>query len=210
MASKQIEDEVRRRLADRLRSAGIDEGRVAVEVLYWLPHEFLDSYRELFEKALSLGDGSGMRARRLASGGEDENVVAKVKGGIGPKGNKRGERGTEGSMRAMGGHRYYGGEWIVKDETAMEVKRRVDRRLVRIVQGVTEMVKRELMPDDQEGTPPSSIELVEREGVNLVEASQVAGVGRLVKMRGSESKRVCQDCGRIAKGDWIRCPYSHA
>lgn len=213
-----VEDQVRRRLQDRLVSAGVRRGDVALEVLYWLPSEFLDEYSRLFLKALSLPGDSGATGR-------DDNVVAKVKGGIGPKGAKRGERGTAGSMRALGGgKRYYKGEWIVKDEIALEIKERVDRRLRGLVVGVARMVR------DEQQRASAGNEEGEEGGVLTVmgdgegggetrgsipgngqgEGGEGLGEGEIVRMRGKAGTRVCQRCGRIAGKGWVRCPYPHA
>lgn len=136
-----IEEEVRRRLADRLASAGVDQGRVSLEVLYMLPPEFVREYTRLFHKALRedlAGNGGGM--------GKDEGQIKKKAGVVkrhrrvraekGEDGYEEGEdRAVPGSDRgAQAGGKRYKNHWIVKDETALEVKVRVDRKLVRLIQ----------------------------------------------------------------------------
>lgn len=57
----------KKRLADALAGAGLDTRRVAMEVLYLLPTEFIRTYEAIFHEAISLGDeGSGTKADRDA------------------------------------------------------------------------------------------------------------------------------------------------
>src|SRR4051812_9240729 len=64
-----IEAQVRLRYSDLLASAGVDASRVALEVLYLLPPEFVRMYIELFDKSLSWSPQSA------GGGGKDEGRV---------------------------------------------------------------------------------------------------------------------------------------
>lgn len=189
-----IEDQVRLRLQARLAAAGVAEGDVAKEVLFWLPMEFVREYEQLWARALELGDRSSLGAMS----GDEGRSVKKVKSSLHTRRGRGEARG--------GGGKVYRGEWIVKDEIALEIKKRVDRRLKGIVQGVTDQVLREkglrkalrgranIPGEETHGSTPGSL------GEDVLEV-----VGE-----GSRARKRCQRCGRIAKGEWVRCPYPHA
>lgn len=134
-----VEAEVRRRYADLLASAGVNSGRLSLEVLYLLPEEFVREYIELFWEALREDISTGK------SGGE--NPIKKQ--GEFRKGKLKRDRETgeltPGSARgAQGGGKKYRNHWLIRSEFALEVKQRVDRKLVRMI-GITRRdVKREL------------------------------------------------------------------
>jgi len=132
-----VEAEVRRRMAERLSSAGLSEGRLSHEVLFLLPEEFVREYTELFFRALK-EDTAGM----LGKVGGDEGQIKK---GIGrrrdkftrekpKKGEEKGKLRDGNAQGARGGEKGYKDHWIIKDDVAFEAKRRVDRKLRRIVQ----------------------------------------------------------------------------
>jgi hypothetical protein len=185
VGSKVHDDEVRRKYQDFLASAGISENRVATEVLYWLPHEFMEGYRELFHQALILGDGTKSGVNRLG-----ENVVRKVTK----------ERGKKGSMRAtQGSAPGMGGGWVIRDERALEVKRRVDRALVSLIGRTRGRVYGKRVETEGE-------KLVEREG------GTPGGVGEergLVTVRGGGHRKCCRTCGKLAGNGWVICPFTH-
>jgi len=191
-----IEDQVRLRLQSRLAGAGVKEREVAVEVLFWLPMEFVKEYEQLFARALSLGDRSSLQGMA----GDEGRSVKKVKSSL----HTRKPKGEAGAGKA----RVYRGEWIVKDEIALEIKKRVDRRLRGVVQGVREQVLRELKKEiaargsrggeetgrEIHGSTPGSVGSEELETIGS----------------GSGARKRCQRCGKLMKGDWVRCPYPHA
>lgn len=142
-----IEEEVRRRLAERYASAGVEQGRVSLEVLYLLPPEFVREYVRLFHQALSedlSGGGGGM--------GKDEGQI-KAKAGVrrrhkrvpateeqmeegkaGPDGETVAVEGTD--RGAQAGQKRYKTHWVIRDEKALKAKSSVDRKLIRIVEGM--------------------------------------------------------------------------
>jgi hypothetical protein len=130
------EDDARRRYADFLRSAGVDEGRVALEVLYLLPVEFVRAYRELYELCFSSDSGSAR-----------DNVKAS---GVG-----RSPMNTRSMSGAAGnGKKYYKGSWIIRSERALDEKRKLDRKLIRSGAAALGAARdsEDLVPDDRRGS----------------------------------------------------------
>lgn len=215
------DEQVRRRLQEILTRSGVDEGRVALEVLYWLPEEFIKDYIQLFQKALSLGD-------------ENHGAGEEAKAGKAKVSSKR--RGKPKSMAAQGGgKKYYKGEWVVKDDNAFEVKRRVDRKLRRVVNDTMRAVRAE---EHAKKADQISVEVhkkmakVREETTKLVEESQgvqdkVMDVyggypmdgsqgsrgglekrGELVERKmGKAIQKVCRDCGKINARQSSTCRY---
>lgn len=138
-----VEKEVRRRYADLLASAGVNSGRLSLEVLYLLPEEFVREYVELFHQAMRedisaplAGDGVV-----IAKAGEIKKRQAKEK--VTDDSGEVREVAVGGSDRgAQSGGKRYRNHWLVKDELALEVKRRVDRKLLRIIAVTRGDVKR--------------------------------------------------------------------
>lgn len=109
-----------------------------MEVLYLLPEEFVREYIELFYKALKediSGVNQGGEKNPIARAGDIGKKRRKTTRGKSPDGSgEMRDLPVPGSDRgaASGGKRYRN-HWIVRNEIAFEVKRRVDRRLLRIV-----------------------------------------------------------------------------
>lgn len=200
-----IEDQVRLRLQSRLVSAGVRRGDVALEVLFWLPDSFMQEYQDLFMRALRLGDeGTG-------AGKDEGRLLTRQRA----DGKEVGEEGKNGIVLKQGEHKgaspqkKYKTEWVVKDEQALEVKKRVDRRL----EGLISRVWRQVM--EAEG---------ERENAGHDEQSSWGNprgeshgsrggdrLGKIVERKmGDQVRRVCRDCGKLMKGEWAQCPYPHA
>jgi hypothetical protein len=180
----EVEDKVRMRLQEILNAAGVPHGRIALEVLYWMPQEFVREYYELYMRAVHLGDGDdGEKA------GEDQGrIKAKVKSSA---------RGGKKSMEAREGKRYKV-EWVIKDERALKLKTRVDGKLVELLR----KARHELMEADQ-----GKGNLVEAEGRSHGSTPGVEN-GRGLVLAGG--KKHCRTCGKIAANDWVMCPRLHA
>lgn len=122
-----VSEEVSKRLASAASAAGVDRGRIEIEVLFLLPPEFVRRYRELFDRALA------DPIRPTGDGGKDEGRV-RAPGRNGDSLNTR-------SMRAaQPGKRYVAGVWPVRDEAALEAKKRLDKKLVRMALEALELV----------------------------------------------------------------------
>lgn len=108
---RDIDEAVTRRIAEISSAAGVPHSRASLEVLYYLPRDFLQRYTELFNAALKLDNGGG------AGRSEDE-------GGTKVSNSYRGSR----PMVGAGGKRYKQ-YWVVKSDEALDLKKRVDKRL---------------------------------------------------------------------------------
>lgn len=171
---KHYEDDVRRRYQSFLVSRGVDSGRVELEVLYWLPGEFIEAYREIFEKALDPGGGSSLR-------GSEKNAGL----GVGIKDGGRGK-----------GKKSFG--LTVRNEDWLDVKKRVDRKIMRVIQG-----EMEAMGIGQGGKVMGE----NHRGRGRESHGSHGGRGGMEGNAIISSGRTCKGCGRFMKGDWTRCPY---
>lgn len=194
---EQVRDATRAQIQELLVSRGVNQGRVALEVLFWLPIEFVEAYQQLFMEALHLGDGDDQEK----AGADEGRIPKNSKVGKSDMLRASGTRGgasvgelemTPGSNRAAQPGKKYKVEWVVKNERALEIKKRVDRRLRDLVRR-----ERERVDQGREGSPGGN----PREEDGGIEERRVTG-GKIL--------RRCRECGRIVKGDWVRCPFSHA
>lgn len=103
-----LDDRVRTRLAEVLASAGVPHAQIALEVLYYLPKDFLNAYEQMFTRAVKADGGEDARARAQGAAGE----VEKARGG------STGGRGKR-----------YKKTFVVLDEKALDLKSRMDKRL---------------------------------------------------------------------------------
>ena len=143
MTQDAVEREVRRRVADALAAAGVEGDRVATEVLYMLPPEFVRVYRQLFDMALkwSPRSGSGVTdeaaaTRGLSGGGKDRRDPLHAR--------------TVRAAQDSGGKRWRQMPWTVKSEAASEAKSRLDRNIVRAAQETLRELRSEPRPDGEE------------------------------------------------------------
>jgi hypothetical protein len=115
-----VAEEVNRRLTSAAASAGIDRGRIEIEVLFLLPPEFVRRYRDLFDRALAdpikpSSDGGKDEGRLKASGRPNDPMKARSMGA------------------AAHGKKFVAGSWPIRNEAAVEAKRRLDKQLIRMV-----------------------------------------------------------------------------
>jgi hypothetical protein len=117
-----IQDEVRRRMTDLASSAGVDRGRIAIEVLFLLPTDFVRQYIELFDKALGdpispATDGGRDEGRIKARGIPKDALKARSMGGA-----------------QAGGKKFVAGRWPIRSELALAAKQRLDRSISRFIE----------------------------------------------------------------------------
>lgn len=109
LAQIMAEKKARDMFTDMMAGAGVHADRMALEVMYWLPQDFLDLYQELYTRALRGTDGgTGDRGKAAQTTGELGKAARKTAGGQGKK---------------------YKKYWTVADEQVLELKSRVDKRL---------------------------------------------------------------------------------
>lgn len=110
--------QLRKRLAELMASAGLGYNSISLEVLYLLPEEFIGRYIWLWEKGLGpagSGDAAGRQAARDGHLGRAQTKTAS-------RGDKiTGASSTGKKWKRMG--------LAVRDEKALELKDRIDRKL---------------------------------------------------------------------------------
>jgi hypothetical protein len=106
-----IDDKVRARLAEIQSAAGVAESQITLEVLYFLPKDFLNQYADMFTRAVKADGGESARNAAQQSAGE----VGKAR--------------VVGSGGAKTGGKRYKKTFVVMDENALELKTRIDKRL---------------------------------------------------------------------------------
>lgn len=103
-----LDDRLRTRLAEIMSSAGVSHAQIALEVLFFLPKDFLNAYEQMFTRAVKADGGESRRAEAQEAAG----TVGKARG-TGAK--------TTGKR--------YKKTFVVLDERALELKTRMDKRL---------------------------------------------------------------------------------
>ena len=93
---------------DMMAAAGVHVDRMALEVLFWLPRDFMELYQELYMRGLRNTDGGTAAAGEAAA--------------------QTGALGKAKATTATNGRRFKK-YWVVQDEHALEMKGRIDRRL---------------------------------------------------------------------------------
>lgn len=174
------EDEVRRRIKEFLNAQGIDQGRVALEILYLLPTEFCRMYVELYDMCFSshLSTGAGR--------GGDEGRV-KASGSSPPRDpmNARTIRSAQGSSK-----RYKEPATPFLSDLALDEKRKLDRRLTKAVSDAIGAARRA-------GSDRTS---------GSVETTATSGKDK-GRQGGARLRPRCPQCGRGQASGWERCPY---
>lgn len=103
-----LDDKLRARLAEIMAAAGVPHSEIALEVLFFLPKDFLNAYEQMFTRAVKADGGESRRAEAQANAGE----VGKARG-TGAK--------TTGKR--------YKKTFVIMDQKALDLKSRMDKRL---------------------------------------------------------------------------------
>lgn len=162
------DDRVRIRIAEIMSSAGVGYNQIALEILYLLPSDFINNYIRMWERAF----GPAVRAPgdQMLRDGE----LGKAPTQTARKGQMVGA-GSGGSAK----------RWkrivSIRDERALRLKDRVDKRL----RGISRDMRDELsLMESKAGR---------RGGVEVVGSSEVV--------------TQCKKCGKIQAEGWAFCPY---
>lgn len=117
-----LDREVRRRVADLLASAGVDQGRISQEILWMLPPELVRTYRELWRRALRPDVQSSLQGSDPAGASKARNLPDSRTGG----------RTRQGWAAGASRGKRYATHWVVADERLLKIKSSADRKLRRI------------------------------------------------------------------------------
>lgn len=177
----QKDEDLRRRYREYLSAAGVDHGRVAIEILFMLPAQFVRLYAEIYDAALksTMSGGTGRSA-------EEGGIVRAESGG----GGKRGDGGLhtrimpEAKARKMAPAT---ADRMLRNNAALDLKGRLDRRLVKAAEDCVEGI-RAARNADGEAIPEISGQT--RNGGNT-----------------DKERMRCPECGRGMATGWVRCPF---
>lgn len=125
-----LDDKVRSRLAEIRAAAGVPHSQISMEVLYFLPKDFIQTYGVLFTQAVKSDGGEDARSAQQTDGAT-VGKVAVTKTGAGP---------TVGAAKKR-----YKKTFVVLDEKALEIKTRMDKRL----RGMAREIQAELAGSDR-------------------------------------------------------------
>jgi len=116
--------------ADMMSSAGVSVNRMAQELLYFIPKDFRDQYIALWMAGLKGDDCDANESGRRAQSVGD---LGKKSGGNSKERTSTNVAGVESETRSVGGRggrgKKYKRYWTIKDERAIELKDRIDKRL---------------------------------------------------------------------------------
>jgi hypothetical protein len=132
---------------------------MGLELYYMMPKAFIDAYEEVFIRAFGGKDDGGVNARGQSQA--ESGVLMKGKTAV---------RGSAGKK--------FKRHWTIADETAVELKDRIDKRL----RGLARDIRMEL--ETAEG-----------------EEGSLSGGG------GGAGSRQCAGCGRLLSSSWKFCPF---
>lgn len=109
------------RFTEMMASAGVDPRRMSIEVLFYLPRDFLDAYAELWHRALG-ADDAGVDGRSA----QQQEIGTTGKAQVKARENARGESYIR---EASGGGKKFKKYWLIRDSDLLDMKTRLDKRL---------------------------------------------------------------------------------
>lgn len=181
----QVDAMVRSRLAGMMAAGGVSHAVASQELLFLLPPEFARAYELLFDTALKLDSGShtgaGIRQGEIGKGPADAPLPGTVKGLRVDSGKNAGS-----APRVGAGGKRYKNNWTVRDDKALALKHRLDKRLRAMAREITELL------EDRFGSTRDA----------SMGSDRTAGVG--------DSTRRCSSCGRVMAIEWNFCPNDGA
>jgi hypothetical protein len=119
------DEAIRRRLAEIMSSAGLGYNQISLEVLYLLPAEFIQRYTWLWEKALGPAGSGDATGQQLARDAGLERARTRTE-----------YRGTRITGASSTGKKWKRMGLAVRDEKALKLKDRIDRRLRSIARDI--------------------------------------------------------------------------
>lgn len=175
------EQMARDRFADMMASAGVPHSQISLQVLYYLPPAFVAAYERVWRASLR-GDDSGVGERGKQN--EATGVLGKAKG-------------SGRQLKGAGGKRRYKRHWTVRNEDALALKEKIDKRLRDIAR---EMELELGIIDD---TIRESNEL----GSRLREKAEARRIAEGGSHKVTNRKVRCEVCGRYCSDGWVYCAW---
>ena len=139
MAEKMAES----RFTEMMASAGVGASQMALQLMFFLPKEFRDTYEDLWHRAYAGKDDGGVNARGSADA--EAAIVGKASG--------KGLPGLGGAKRKT-----YKRYWVIADDQAVELKVRIDKRL----RAMAREIRQELAAGERLNTAITSCEVCGR------------------------------------------------
>lgn len=177
----QIDAMVQSRVTAMMAAGGVSHSVASQEALFMLPREFVRAYEELFDTALKLDSGShtgaGIAQGEVGKGPADAPLPGTVKGLRVDSGKNAGS-----APRVGAGGKRYKNNWTVKDDRALALKARLDKRLRAMAREIAEVLA----------------------DSGRAARDQAMGPGRQAGMGAAEGR--CTGCGRTLAIEWRFCP----
>lgn len=202
----QTEEMYRRARTEIAAEAGAGYGRVSLEALYLLPTEFTNAYQRLFLAALKESPGDSgeknplvkksPRLTRKGPGHENQRVklgpsptTGQMTYGQAEVLDRDPDRG--GGAARSGGKRHRD-HWLVKDERAFRLKKRVDDQL-------RELADVALQSLSSSSPSPSSRAAGKSSRLNQADGDDAT--------TGNGAVLTCPGCRKFLKASWRYCPH---
>jgi len=209
MNMRMAEELATKRFTDMMASAGVDHQRMALEVLFFLPPDFVNIYRELWYKGIGGKDdgGSSGRGRSAEENGKLGKARVSSGGSLGDGRKQRIHVSSGGAKRKS-----YKEHWVVLDEDILRIKDKVDKRLRAVARDAREELhwvleaRRREAEEAAGGKAGAEDKAGEKTGAQS-RAGGSTGAGTGATGRAARSTARCGGCGRIAGSGWKFCSY---
>jgi hypothetical protein len=165
------------RFTDMMAAAVVAHDRMALELLFWLPRDFVTLYEELYMRGLANTDG-GTEARGRA--GAATAAVGKA------------------AAKTAAGQKTYKKYWVIADEDALELKERVDKRLRAMTREFNLILSELDFYRDRRGTEKDA-------EVKTAGAGKLERGGGLRKKEQVARGVRCGECGVMMGAHWLYC-----
>jgi len=212
---RMAEELATKRFTDMMASAGVDHQRMALEVLFFLPPDFVNIYRELWYEGIGGKDDGGSSGRGRSAEENGKLGKARVPGG-GSLGDGRKQRIHVSSGGAK--RKSYKEHWVVLDEDVLRIKDKVDKRLRAVARDAREELHWVLEARRREAEEAAGGKAGTENGAGAEgrtggrtgaqsSTGGRTGAGTGATGRAARSTARCGGCGRMVGSGWKFCSY---